>query len=169
MSPSAAGARRRWPVTVTALTGSVYGTILASALVVALGRRESDALTIIGALIAAELVVAVAHAWSALLAGTRDRHDLVPSSGEVRRVLRYEWPVLQAAWPAVLALLPAVLGAYSVDTAVDVALTANVVVLFLEGFGLARLRQAGVRTSVAVGLVTAGLGAVLVVLKLLVK
>jgi hypothetical protein len=57
--------------------------------------------------------------------------------------------VLQATWPAIVALLLAALGVYSTDTAVDVALALNAVILFLWGLALARLEGASTRLAVA--------------------
>lgn len=158
---------RTWSRRAVAISGSVYGTILASSIVVALGYQGGDALVMITALIVTELVFALAHAWSTLLATGADRGGL-PSPGDVGAALRYERPVLQATWPAVLALSLAALGAYSSDTGVDVALVANAVILFLWGFALARQQGASTALAVAAGAFTCLLGVALVVLKVLV-
>lgn len=148
-------------------SGSVYGTILASSIVVALGYQGGDAWVMIAALMVTELVFALAHAWSTLLSSGAKRGGF-PSPRDLRGAFAHEWPVLQATWPAVLALLLAALGVYSSDTGVDVALVANSVVLFLWGFALARLQGASRGVAVAAGTVTCALGVALVVLKVLV-
>ena len=93
-------------------SGSVYGILLASSLIAALSYKErGDAWVMIGALVASEVVFALAHALSALLGGGRVRGAL-PGWGEVRGALRYEGPVLQAAWPTVGLLLVAAVRAF---------------------------------------------------------
>lgn len=146
------------------LAGSVYGTILASAIVVGLGYKNGTALVMIAALAITELVFAASHAWSEILAGGAARGGL-PSATDARKAVGHEWPALQATWPAILALSLAALGVYSTDTGVNVALAANAVVLFLWGLVLARLEGASIARSIALGAFTCALGLVLVVLK----
>lgn len=159
---------RQWTLTAVDLSGSVYGTILASTIVVALGYKDGNALVMIAALVVTELVFTFAHAWSALLATGAARGGF-PSHPDLWAACRHEWPVLQATWPAVLALLLAALGVYSTDTAVDVALAVNAAILFLWGLALGRMQGLSPPYAVAAGLVTGALGVVLVVLKVLVK
>lgn len=159
---------RQWTLTAVDLSGSVYGTILASSIVVALGYRDGNALVMIGALMVTELVFAFSHAWSALLATGAARGGF-PSASDLWAAFRHEWPVLQATWPAVTALLLAALGVYSTDTGVDVALVANAAILFLWGLALARLQGLPPLLAFAAGLLTGLLGVALVVLKVLVK
>jgi hypothetical protein len=147
-------------------SGSVYGIILASSLIAALSYKErGDAWVMIGALVASEVVFALAHALSALLGGGRVRGAL-PGWGEVRGALRYEGPVLQAAWPTVGLLLVAAVGAVGVDTAVNLALAVNAALLFIWGLTVAR--QQGLKAPVAlgVGALCCGLGVAIVALKI---
>lgn len=158
---------RPWVVRAVDLSGSVYGTILASAIVVALGYKQGNPLVMIAALAVTEVVFTFAHGWSAILAAGAARGGF-PSSREVWSAFQHEWPVLQATWPAIVALLLAALGVYSTDTGVDVALVANAAILFLWGVALARLQAAPWPLAVAAGAFTCALGLVLVGLKILV-
>ena len=143
----------------------MYGTILASAVVVALGYKGGSALVMLAALAVTELVFALAHAWSALLAAGAARGGL-PSFRDARGAVVHEWPVVQATWPAVIALALAALGAYSTNTAVNVALVANAAVLFVWGVALARLQNLSLALSIGAGAFSCALGAALVALKL---
>lgn len=157
---------RSWLDRVLDSAGSVYGLILASSLIAALSYKErGNAWVMIGALVASEVVFALAHALSALLGSGRVRGAL-PGLTEVRGALRYEGPVLQAAWPTVGLLLLAGIGMVGVDTAVNLALAVNAALLFVWGLTVAR--QQGLKPLVAlgVGAVSCGLGVVIVGLKL---
>jgi hypothetical protein len=124
---------------VVGLSGSVYGTILASSIIVALSyKQHGNGWVMLGALAITELVFGLAHAWSELLAASQARGGL-PTFVDLLHALRHEWPVLQASWPAIIALLLAALGIFSSNTGVNVALTVNAVILFLWGLALARL------------------------------
>jgi hypothetical protein len=158
--------RRSLTTHVMDLSGSVYGTILASSIVAALSYKErGNAWVMIGALVATELVFALAHAVSTLFSGGRV-HGRLPAAADVRGALRYEWPVLQAAWPAMILLLLAGVGLLGLDTAVNLALVANASILFVWGFALARLQGLVAHAAVAVGALSSGLGVALVMLKL---
>ena len=157
---------RTWPDRVIDLSGSVYGTILASSLLATLSYKEhGDAWVMVGALLATELVFALAHVRSTLLGGGRVRGRL-PGVGDVRSALRFEWPVLQAAWPAIILLLGAAVGLIATDTAVTIALVVNAAILFVWGVAVARVHGATPTLTLAVGALSCGLGAALVVLKL---
>jgi hypothetical protein len=157
---------RTWPDRVIDLSGSAYGTILASSLLAALSYKErGDAWVMIGALLATELVFALAHVLSTLLGGGRVRGRL-PGLADVRRALRFEWPVLQAAWPAIILLLGAGVGLFGIDTAVTIALVVNAAILFVWGVAVAGVHGATPALMLAVGALSCGLGAALVLLKL---
>jgi hypothetical protein len=159
---------RSWATRLVSFSGSVYGTILASALIVALSyKKHGDPWLMIAALAVTEGVFSLAHAWSVVLSAGQARGGL-PRAGDVARALHHEWPVLQATWPAITALLLAGLGAFSTDTAVDLALGINAAILFLWGMALARLQRIPLGRAIAAGAVTCGLGGALVALKILV-
>ena len=154
-----------WADRVTGVSGSAYGTILASSIIAALSyKKRGDPWVMIGALLATELVFAIAHALSSLLERGRSGGG-PPSAADVRGALRYEWPVLKAAWPAVILLLIAGAGLLSADAAVNLALVINAAILFAWGFALMRGRGSTVVAALATGAVACVLGVALVVLK----
>ena len=147
-------------------SGSVYGIILASSLIAALSYKErGNAWVMLGALVASEVVFALAHALSGLLGGGRVRGAL-PGLAEVRGALRYEGPVLQAAWPTVGLLLLAAIGVVGVDTAVNLALAVNAAILFVWGLTVARQQGLNPLVAFSVGALCCGLGVAIVALKI---
>lgn len=156
---------RGWAERTVAISGSAYGTILASSLIAALSyKKRGDPWVMIGALLATELVFAAAHAMSSLLERGRETAGS-PAATELRGVLRYEWPVLKAVWPVLLLLLAAGFGLLSTDTAVNIALIVNTVFLFAWGVAVAHARGSGRLTVLATGAAASILGVVLVMLK----
>lgn len=158
-------ARQSWAERTVGISGSAYGTILASSVIAALSyKQRGDAWVMIGALLATELVFAAAHAMSSLLERGREGAG-APAAVELRGVLRYEWPVLKAVWPALLLLLLAGFGLLSADGAVNVALIVNTVILFAWGVAAAHARGSGRLAVLATGAAAAALGVALVLLK----
>jgi hypothetical protein len=159
-------AARSWLDRVVDSSGSVYGIILASSIIAALSYKErGNAWVMVGALVASEVVFALAHALSTLLGGGRVRGAL-PGFAEVRGALRYEWPVLQAAWPTIGLLLLAAIGLLGVDNAVNFALAVNAAILFVWGLAVARQQGVTAPVAIGVGMLSCGLGVAIVALKL---
>ena len=157
---------RSWADWMLVGSGSVYGTILTSSLLVTLSYKErGSALVMIAALAIAESVFALAHAWSALLVEGHARARL-PGLAELGHALEHEWPLIKASLPAITILLLAAIGLIRLDTAVNLALAANTAIMF--GGGLALAWVAGLRGlgALAVGLVACALGVVLIILKI---
>jgi hypothetical protein len=157
--------RQTWADRILSGSGSVYGTILTSSLLVSLSSGERGAWVMIAALAIAESVFALAHAWSALLVEGHARARL-PGLAELRHALGHEWPLVKASLPAIAILLLSAIGIIGLDTAVNLALAANTAVLFAGGLALAWV--AGLRglAALAVGLVACALGLVLIILKI---
>jgi hypothetical protein len=149
----------------TNLTGSLYGLVLVSSVLVTLGGKDLQWAAI--AVVVTAGVFALAHAWARALgeaAATQspvDRHAF-------RHSLRHELPIVGAAVPAALALLAAALGIYSVNTGLWVGLSANVVLLFVWGAGLRELSGGSPAQIFGAGMSSAALGLVLVALKVFV-
>lgn len=149
-----------------AISGSVYGTILTSSLLVTLSYKErGSALVMIAALAVAELVFALAHAWSTVLVEGHARARL-PGLADLGHAVEHEWPLLKASWPAIALLLVSAAGLIGTDTAVNLALAANTAIMF--GGGLALAWVAGLRglPAIAAGTVACVLGVVLITLKI---
>ena len=147
------------------LAGTLYGTVLVTSVLAALGGTEQVGYVIAAVLVTAS-VFALAHGWAHALAGTGggaplDRHALLRSMG-------HEFPIVRAALPATVVLLPAAFDVYSVETALWVAVLLNVALLFTWGAGLRQLAGGTALQVVGAGLASASLGLVLVALKVLV-
>ncbi len=123
------------------LFGGVYGSVLASALLAALGHDGHPSDPGYDALWVALTAVASAasHGYAHAIAHRTDDAAAVTTSA-VRSMLT-EWPLVVAALPTVAALSGAYLHWWSEDAAVDAALLINLVALF--GWGLWAARVAG--------------------------
>jgi hypothetical protein len=149
----------------TNVTGSLYGLVLVSSVLVTLGGKDLEWAAI--AVVVTAGVFALAHAWAHALGEAAkarapvDRHAF-------RHSLRHELPILAAAAPAALALLVAGAGVYSVNTGLWVGLSVNVVLLFVWGAGLRELSGGSASQILGAGMSSAALGLVLVALKVFV-
>ncbi|MFI1500196.1 hypothetical protein [Streptomyces platensis] len=150
------------------LFGGVYGSVLASALVAALGHEGRppdpgyDALWVALTAVAS----AAAHGYAHSIAHrTGDDKHVTPSA--VRSVLM-EWPLVAAMAPTMFALFGAYAEWWGEEGAVDVALTINTVALF--GWGVWAARVAGRRwaASFRVGGVDVLIGLLIVTANMLI-
>ncbi|MFC9428017.1 hypothetical protein [Streptomyces sp. NPDC056987] len=133
--------RRRGEPLQRLLFGGVYGTVLASVLVAALGHDTgptSPGYDAVWVLLAA-LASAAAHGYAHAIAH-RAPDGTTVTVGTARSVLT-EWPLVAAVVPTVALLLGAYAGWWSEGTAIDVALLLNTAALF--GWGLWGARAAG--------------------------
>ena len=151
------------------LAGAIYGTVIATALVA--GLIEDDSLgewEIIFWLLATMGAFWIAHAYANLLAGLSSGGRL-PSLRQIGGALAHEWPMVQAAGPAVVAMLLGALHVISAYTAERLAVGAGLVALAGWGWALARRDGLGAVRSLTVALFSAGLGAIVIAVKLLVE
>jgi hypothetical protein len=147
------------------LARSIYGTILALAVVLAVADDPDHGIAyVLGGLLATAVVFWLAHVYAEVLA-EHVRSQTTSWWADVRYALTREWPLVRAAGPLAVALLLGVAGLVSRDTAVDLAVGVGLVELF--GWGLAVGRKLGQRLPLAVltGLANCALGAALVALK----
>jgi len=146
---------------------AVYGSILAAGVVASLdvGAVSDADMTI--ALGGTMLVFWLAHVWSEAIA---DRmHDPSPYTwGRLRAAAAWHWPMVQAALGPLAALLLADVGAWSLDTAVAVALAVSVAQLIGWGVAVGWRTFGSWPAALLSGAVDGLLGAVLIVLKTLV-
>ena len=145
------------------LAGGVYGTILVTSIVAAADANDAiwRSLAIV---VVTTFVFWLAHVYAhALAAGVDHGEEL--SFGEVRRIARHEWPLLQAAALPSLALLAGALGLIERKTAYWLAIGIGVAALVT--WGLVFSRQAGLSrpATCAVVLVNASFGLCVVALK----
>jgi hypothetical protein len=149
------------------LAVTIYGTILVSAVLVAISEGESGAGEMVGAVFVTSFVFALSHAWSETLARSAETRKPVGIAA-FRESLRQEWPMVQAAVPAAIALTLAWVGLYSAATGVSVAIAINVTQLFVWGAALRHLAGGGAVRVIASGFLTAFFGVILVLLKVLI-
>lgn len=154
--------------TVARLTSSIYGTVLAIALVAAYSAEEElDALLIATALLVTLAVFWLAHSQAELLAARYAiGHKL--SRPERREHLRHGWPLVEAGFPLVAALLLGAIGLVGDDTAVELALAVGVAELAAWGVAIGVREKLGALPTIGVTAINVGLGLAVVGLKLLI-
>jgi hypothetical protein len=150
------------------LSGFIYGTIIALAVLAAGAKAYPHAAGRIAALLAVTSVVFwLAHVYSHSLAQNiaQDEHL---SLAELRYIARREASIIQAALPLCAALLLGAFGLVSTRVAVWAAFGLGLAVLAVQGVVVARVEHLGRLGTLAVVAVNLGLGFALVALKLLV-
>jgi hypothetical protein len=151
------------------LSGFIYGTIIALAVLVAGARAYPHAAGTIAALVAVTSVVFwLAHVYAHSLAHSvaKDEHL---SLAELRYIAQRESSIIEAAIPLCAALLLAVFGLVSTKVAVWIAFGLGLAVLAAQGIVFARAERLGRLGTLTVVAANLGLGVVLVALKLLVS
>ncbi len=159
--------RRRWSRLATLrdaadLSSAVYGSLLATALVVVEMQSDASAEVVGLSVGAAVTVFWLAHVWAALV-NLRLRARVTG-----RDVLECAWaelPMLLAAVPPVLALAAGRAVGLTVGQAEAVALAVAVTELFLWGLAVGRTSARGWRGATVVAAVDVGLGLAIVSLK----
>ena len=147
------------------LTGGVYGTIVGTAVVAATGMSSVDEpKRVLAAVVVTNVVFWAAHVFSRVLAVSLELHRSL-TSAERWEVAREEWPMLVAVVPLAIPLLLGVIGVMSQRQAAWVAMWVGVIVLGGIGFGIGRVEGRGAWRSLALSLVTAGFGFVIILLK----
>ena len=147
---------------------AIYGTILVTAIIVALSEdKAAGAAELAEATAASALVFWLDHAYAEVLgerasAGRRPRRNLTT-------VLVDEWPIAESAILPVAALLAATAGLISTNAAVRTALGIALVELIVWGYVAGWRSDGSVGRALLVGLFNALLGGVLIALKALVK
>ena len=148
----------------TRYASGIYGTIVAAS-VLAAGSQETTrgvVELVVVTLLVYWLAEQYAHALAHSLAGHRaSRADLLDG-------LREGWPMVQASYLPVGVLIVSWLVGLSTDAAIDVALTACVVVLFVLGWQGGVRRGLLLRGRLLSAAVAGSFGLAVVVLKLFV-
>jgi hypothetical protein len=154
--------------TVARLTSSIYGTVLAIALVAAYSAEEElDPLLIATALLVTLGVFWLAHSQAELLA-VRYAAGHALSRTEVREHIRHGFTMVEAGFPLVAALLLGAVGLVGDDTSIDLALGVGVAELAAWGVAVGRREQLGVWRTFGVTAVNVSLGLAVVGLKLVI-
>jgi len=145
------------------LAGGIYGTILVTSVIAA--ADASDAIwRSLGIVEITVIVFWLAHVYAGALAWSIDSDEPF-SRREVRRIAGREWPLLQAAVVPSLALIAGGIGLIASRTAYWIAIGYGVAALVWWGLLFARKERLGRGATIAVVLVNASFGLVIVVLK----
>jgi hypothetical protein len=149
---------------VRELAGTIYGTIIVTALVGGFSEEDSiDDWQLLIAVAATTFGFWVAHAYAEvlskrLIAGRLPWH-------EVRMALVAEAAIIRAGIPAAIALALAVLGVYSTETGAELAVALGVVTLAMLGFVLVRSEGGRLPQAIVGALLNASFGLFVVALK----
>jgi hypothetical protein len=147
---------------------AIYGAILVTAVIAALSEyKGADPVELLGAAIDTSIVFWLAHVYAEYV-GERAATDDPARWHNLAELLARELPMVAAALIPILALLLGAVDAVGRDTAVTLALGAGVLELFAGGFIAGRHERAGPWRPLIGGLLNAGLGAFIVLLKVLV-
>lgn len=144
---------------------AIYGTILATAVTVALsGNRALGAGVLMAAVGGSAIIFWLTHAYADLMGERAGNHD--PSSWRSpRTVLVDEWPMVESALPPIVVLALGALHVLSRDAAVWAALVVAVAELMLWGYVAGRRMGAGIAGAGGAALVNGVLGGLIVALK----
>ncbi|MDX6669700.1 MAG: hypothetical protein QOI91_63 [Solirubrobacteraceae bacterium] len=148
------------------LAGTIYGTVIATALVA--GLSEDPDLSpgeIAVSMLSTMAAFWIAHAYAELLAG-EGTDGRLPSLRAMRHALGREWALVQAAGPATLALLAGEVGLVSGHASEQIAIWLGLVALAGWGWVLARQNRLSVARALLVSLASGALGVVVVLVKL---
>jgi len=147
---------------------AIYGTILVTAVIVALSEdRAASAGELIEAVATTTVVFWLAHSYADFL-GERTLTGGPAARMGVRDALLRDVAMLEVAVLPLLALLLGVIHLVSRGHAVVAALAIGVAELFAWGYLAGRAPGASVRRSASIGLFNCGLGVLIVLLKALI-
>lgn len=149
------------------VAGAIYGTILATTVVAALGHDPSKIDASIIIVVFTSAVFYVAHVYSLTVAARMVAHR--PLTGaEVRSIAVAEWPMLQSSWPVLVPLLLGTLGIIDQDAASDIAMLVGIGALFVYGVVLGVGEGRGRVRVVWNALVVGSFGILILMLKIFV-
>jgi hypothetical protein len=146
---------------------AIYGSILVTALVTALGHAEHDALTLALSVASTMVVFYLAHVWSAMV-GERIARPRDLSVKHLADLAREEWPMLEAGAVSLGVLLLAEAGVFSTRTGVDLAMWLGVANLFGWGLVLGRRNYDTWPLAIGAAVVNGLFGVGIVVLEVLI-
>ncbi len=147
---------------------TIYGTIVAAAIVATEGSTEASIAEIVGSVLATLLVYWLAHVYADQLAHHATADATEPSRPSVREILDAlgeEWGIVAGGLGLVLVLVIIDLAGGGQGLAVDVALVCSVLELVVWGALAARRAHLGPGWVVLYTIVSAAFGAVICALK----
>ncbi|MDH4161024.1 MAG: hypothetical protein OEV62_12255 [Actinomycetota bacterium] len=149
------------------LSGAVYGTILATAVVVAASGYHAGGASLAVIVAVTSLVFWLAHVYSESI-GARMVLEHSLSRHQVLEVARGEWPMLQSSVPVLIPLVLAWMGVFSQETGAWLAVVVGVGALFTYGWLIGRRENLGRWRTLLSAFVTGSFGLVVLVLKVVV-
>lgn len=145
----------------------IYGLVLATSVIAVSQEYESGRA---GAVAVTVLVTAIvfwlAHVYARILARAA-AHDRWPTRGEMRELMRHDWPLVEVAVPLVLVLALGAVGVIADRTAVTLAVGLALAELALVGAYAAATSGARPPGVVLSSAVAVALGSIVVLLKAL--
>lgn len=150
-----------------AIAGAIYGTILATTVVAALGHGTTSLDSQIVIVVFTSFVFYAAHVYSLIVAGRMVAGRPLTRS-EIREVGVAEWPMLQSSWPIVVPLLLGAFGVVSKDTAAYLAMFVGIGALFVYGVLLGVREGRGRLNIVWNAFVVGSFGVLILLLKIVV-
>lgn len=150
-----------------AIAGAIYGTILASTVVAALGYSPEKLEKSILIVVVTSTVFYLAHVYSLVVAARMvARRQL--TAPEVRGIAVAEWPMLQSSVPILIPLLFGAFGWISRDTASYLAVGVGIGALFVYGVLLGVRERRGALSTLINALVVGSFGVLILLLKVFV-
>ena len=150
------------------LAGAIYGTIVAIAVVAGLGESASvSTARAFWILVASGVFFWAAHVYAYLLAD-RIRGHVPTSPADVQRVAFREWPLFQSTFPLAVPLALGWFGLIDGETALVVAMIVGVATLAAWGISFSRREGYGLSGIIAAAAINAGVGLLIVALKVVV-
>jgi hypothetical protein len=149
------------------LSGAIYGTILASTVVAALGYDPQKLEKSIVIVVVTSAVFYAAHVYS-LTVAARIVAGQALTLRQVRGIALSEWPMMQSCVPILIPLVFGTLGWISRDLAADIALLVGIGALFTYGVLIGLREERGHFHVIANALIVGSFGVLILALKVLV-
>jgi uncharacterized membrane protein len=149
------------------LSGAVYGTILATTVVVSFQGHGTSMGTAVVIVVVTSLVFWVAHVYSRAIAQRLVVRRRL-TGRDVGRIARDEWPMLQSSVPVLVPLLLGWVGLLDGKTAAWLAVLVGVGALFAYGLVIGIREEAGWRHTALSSVATGSFGLVILALKVVV-
>jgi hypothetical protein len=151
----------------TNYAGAIYGTILSMAVISASSKDpELGPVALAGWAVATALVFYLAHVYSSIVAQGFARP--IRARSLIAKEARSEWPMVQGALVPAAVMMLAPLGLIPDDSASYVAVWTGVAMLFAAGLVIGRKQDLPWARSTMIASVNAGIGLLIVALKIFV-
>jgi hypothetical protein len=148
--------------------GTVYGTVLALAVLAGGASGHADPWKLFGVVAATALVIWVAHVYAHTLGESIERGRRL-TLAEFSSVAGHELPIILAAVPPAVVLLLGAIGVMREASAVWVAFGVGLAALAVQGTRYARVERLGRLGTIAVVGLNLALGGIVVALKVAVS